>query len=51
MWVLVHDKIEQTNGCERSECHGLLVLCEAYLQVVVLKTVQVTVQHDPFDVM
>ena len=27
MWVLTHDKIEYTNGCERSECHGLPVLC------------------------
>jgi hypothetical protein len=27
MWVLTRNNIEQTNGCERSECHGLLVLC------------------------
>ena len=27
MQVLTHDKIEQTNSCEHSECHGLPVLC------------------------
>jgi hypothetical protein len=27
MLVLTHDKIEYINGCERSECHGLMVLC------------------------
>jgi hypothetical protein len=25
VWVLMHDKIEQNNGCERKECHGLPV--------------------------
>jgi hypothetical protein len=32
---LTHDRIEETNGCERSEYHGLSVLCQAYLQEVV----------------
>ena len=27
MRVLTHDQIEWANGCERSECHGLPVLC------------------------
>jgi hypothetical protein len=27
MWVLTHDKIKETNGCERSERHSLLILC------------------------
>jgi hypothetical protein len=27
MWVNTHDNIEYNNGCERSECHGLSVLC------------------------
>ena len=30
-------KIEETNGCERLGCHGLPVLCEAYLQEVVFE--------------
>ena len=34
--VFTHDNIKQINGCERSECHGLPVLCWAYLQEVVL---------------
>ena len=34
---LTHDKIEYINGCERSECHGLLVLCLVYLQEVVFE--------------
>jgi hypothetical protein len=37
MQVLTHDRIEPTNGCECSECHGLLVLCLAYLQEVVFE--------------
>ena len=37
MLVLTHDKMEQINGCECSECHGLPVLCWAYLQEVVLE--------------
>jgi hypothetical protein len=28
-----------------------LVLCKAYLQEVVLKMIQVTMKHGPFDVM
>ena len=27
MQVLTHDKVEYTNGCKRSECHGLMDLC------------------------
>ena len=42
MWVLAHDQIEYICGCEHLECHGLLVLCYAYLQEVVVKTIQVT---------
>ena len=34
-----------------SECHGLSVLCYAYLQTVVLNIVQVSMKHDPFDAM
>ena len=35
MRTLNHDKkIKQINGRERSECRGLPVLCEAYLQEV-----------------
>jgi hypothetical protein len=37
MQVLTRDKIGQINGCERSECHGLLVLGQAYLQEVVFE--------------
>ena len=37
MRVLAHDRIEQMNGCEHSECHGLPVLCKAYLQKVVFE--------------
>ena len=37
MQVLIHDKIELTNGCERSECNGLPVLCQAYLKEVVFE--------------
>ena len=37
MQILTHDKIELTNGSERSECHGLPVLCQAYLQEVVFE--------------
>ena len=40
MRVLTCDKIEsnkQINGCERSECHALPVLCKTYLQVVVFE--------------
>ena len=51
MRVLTHDKIEYINGCEHLECHGLPDLCQAYLQEVVLKTVQVTMKHYPFDAM
>ena len=35
--VLTDDKIEWINGCERMECHGLPILCQAYLQVVVFE--------------
>ena len=36
--VLTHDKLEQTNSCERSECHGLpMVLRQAYLQEAISK--------------
>jgi hypothetical protein len=37
MRVLTHDKIEQTNSCERSKYHGFPVLCEAYLQEMVVE--------------
>ena len=37
MQVLIYVKIEQINGCECSECHGLLDLCRAYLQEVVFE--------------
>jgi len=37
MRVLTHDKIGQTNSCERSEYHVFPVLCEAYLQEVVIE--------------
>ena len=38
MPVLTHDKLEETNGCERSECHSLPpVLCSAYLQEMSFK--------------
>jgi hypothetical protein len=38
MRVLMHDKLEQTNSCERSECHDfLMVLCLTYLQEVVFE--------------
>ena len=37
MRVLNHVKIEYINACERSECHGLPVLCQAFLQELVLK--------------
>ena len=53
MRILVHDIIEQFNGCEHVECHGLAVLCKAYLLEWhgLLKIVQVTMKHDPFDAM
>ena len=52
MRVLTHDTIEQINGCERLKCHGLpVVLCEAYLKRWFLKTMQLTMKHDPFDAM
>ena len=51
VWVLTHCEIEAINGCECLECHGLPVLCCAYLQEGVLKVVQVTMKHDPFDAM
>jgi hypothetical protein len=35
--VLTHDEIESINGCEILECHGLMVLCEVYLQEVVFE--------------
>ena len=35
MRVRTHDTLEYIGGCEHSECHGLLVLCQAYLQEVV----------------
>ena len=34
---LTHDKIKQINGCERSECLGHRVLCQAYLQEVIFE--------------
>jgi hypothetical protein len=37
MGILTHDKIKQLNGYERSECHGPLVLCKAYLREVVFE--------------
>ena len=37
MQVLNHDKIDKTNNCERSEYHGLLDLCYAYLREVVFE--------------
>jgi hypothetical protein len=37
MQTLTHDTIEYINGCELSECHSLLVLCEAYLQEMVFE--------------
>jgi hypothetical protein len=39
------------NGYEHSEYQGLPVLCQAYLQEVVLKIFEVTMKHDPFDAM
>ncbi len=34
------------------ECHGLPVLCKAYLQeVIFLRIGQVTMKHDPLDAM
>ena len=35
--IVTHDKVEETNGCERSECHGLPILCQTYLQHVVFE--------------
>ena len=49
MRVLTHDKLESINGCERLECLGLPVFVLGYLQEVVLKIVQVTMKHVPFD--
>ena len=37
MPVFTHDKIDQINSCEHSECHGLPVLYSVYLQEVVFK--------------
>jgi hypothetical protein len=37
MRALMHDKMEETNGCECSECHGVSVLCYAYLHEVVIE--------------
>ena len=51
MRVLMHDKIECINNCERSGCHGLPVLSEAYSKRWFLKIVQVNMKHDPFDTM
>ena len=36
-WILTHDKIEYIIRCERLECHGLPVSCQAYLQKVVFE--------------
>ena len=52
MRVLTHDKIEYTNGSEQSECHGLPLLCWAYLQEMDFeKIVQVIMKHDLFNAM
>ena len=51
MWVLKHNKIEQNNGCEHSECHGLPVYVTPTFKRWFSKIIQVTMKHDPFDVM
>jgi hypothetical protein len=44
-----HNKIEWSNCCERSECHGLLVLCSAYLLGVVFET-NPSHDHEPWSI-
>ena len=49
--ALTRDKVEENlNGCEVSECRGLLVLWSISKRRF-LKIVQGTMKHDPFDAM
>ena len=45
-------KIEQVNGCERSECHGQPdFVLDLPPRGGFWNTVQVILEHDPFDAM
>jgi hypothetical protein len=50
MWVFTHDEIGWINGCERSECHGVMVSwCHGFVLGLpprggFLKVVQVTMK-------
>ena len=50
--VVTCDRIHYINGCEHWECHGLPVLCvRPTSKSWFLKSIQVTMKHDPFDAM
>jgi hypothetical protein len=53
MWVLTHDKIKQTNGCECSERHGMVSRFCARLTSnrLFLKLVHATMKRDIFNAM